>query len=104
MVPAQVAAEYLVRARDRESEMLRLHESFEVVHTTDAHALAMARLAARAFDARGEDRPRWGDLHVAAAALLAGTYVATTNKRHFTRLGVPAWHYVEEEDPPATGA
>lgn len=101
VVPAQVAAEYLVRVADREAELARLHAAFRVQHTTDAHLLAVARLAARAFDEPGGERPRWGDLHVAAAALLEGTFVATTNKRHFARLGVEAWHYLEELEPPA---
>lgn len=103
VVPAQVAAEYLVRVADPEAELARLHASFRVQHTTDAHLLAVARLAAAAFGKGGHDRPRWGDLHVAAAAILEGTYVATTNKRNFTQLGVDAWHYLEEADPPRAG-
>lgn len=100
VVPAQVAAEYLAGVADPEAELARLHAGFRVVHTTDVHLLAVARLAARAFAGSAAVRPRWGDLHVAAAALLEGTYVATTNKRHFNHIGVAAWHYLDEPEPP----
>lgn len=101
VVPAQVAAEFLAGVTNPEAELARLHASFRVVHSTDVHVLAMARLAARAFTRSASIRPRWADLHVGAAALLEGTYVATTNKRHFLQMGVPAWHYMAEADPPA---
>jgi predicted nucleic acid-binding protein len=103
VLPAQAAAEYLAGVADPEAELARLHAGFRVVQTTDVHLLVVARLAAKAFAAFEVARPRWGDLHIAAAALLEGTYVVTTNKRHFTRLGVAAWHYLTEMNPPKPG-
>lgn len=97
-VPAQAAAEFLTGVDERGPALERLHGSFDVRHTTDAHTLAMAELRARARARRL--RPRWGDVHVAAQAVVDDTYVVTTNKRHFTQLDVPAWHYLREEDPP----
>lgn len=99
VVPAQVAAEYLVRAAEPPSDFERLRRAFRIVHTTDAHVQAAALLAARVFgDGKGA-RVRWADIHIAAAAILEETYVVTTNKRDFARLGVPAWNYVEEQRP-----
>ncbi len=101
IVPAQAASEYLVRSVHQEVELTRLSAAFRIQHTTDEHLLAAARIAAQAFDSKEGDRPRWGDINIAATAVLAGTYVVTTNKRHFTQLGVESWHYTKEDKPPS---
>lgn len=98
-VPFHAAAEYLVAIDDVVEELRRLHRSFRMVHTTDDHILAAAALRA---DARARAvRPRWGDIHIAAAAVVDRTYVVTTNKRHFRQLNVEAWHYLAEPEPPS---
>lgn len=100
VVPWIVAAEYLCKVDDPIAELHALHRSFRVVHSTDEATLEAARLRALPASKKAE-RPRWPDIHIAAVARLEGTYVVTTNKRHFTQLGVPAWHFQDEEDPPA---
>lgn len=98
VVPMQVAIEYLSGVADPVAELVALHASFTVLHTTDAVLLEAAALRARTRD---RVRPRWGDILVAAYAVLDDTYVVTTNKRHYTQLGVDAWNYEKEGRPTA---
>jgi predicted nucleic acid-binding protein len=98
IVPAQAAMEYLCGIEDPVAELQGLRESFRLIHTTDEVVLEAVRL--RMARRPGPTKPNWGDLHIAAVAALGGTYVVTTNKRHFTQLDVPAWHFVDEADPP----
>lgn len=95
IVPAQVVTEYLVRAVDHEKEIQALEESFSIAHTTHAHASDTARLAAKSFG-NLTPRPRWADLHIAATAVANRTFVVSTNKKDFARLGVPCWDYAHE--------
>lgn len=99
LVPAHTLLEYLSGMDNALAELHHLNEAFQVVHTDDGQVLRGAELRARARQA-GRDRPHWGDIHIAAVASLEGTYVITTNKRHFTQLGVPAWNYESEAEPP----
>jgi predicted nucleic acid-binding protein len=99
LVPWIVAAEYLCKVDDPVAELHALHKSFRVVHSTDESVLEAARLRAQPSTKKAE-KPRWPDIHIAALTLLEGTFVVTTNKRHFTQLGVPAWHFQDEADPP----
>lgn len=97
IVPMQCAIEYLSGVADPVAELAALHGSFIVLHTSDAVLLEAAAIRART---RGTTRPRWRDILVGAFAVLEGTYVVTTNKRHFTQIGVEAWNYEKEEGPP----
>ncbi len=99
LVPAQAALEFLSGAADPVAQLQAIRDSFELVHTSDAHVLEGAALRAKAR-ASGIAKPHWGDIHIAAVALLGGTYVVTANKRDFTTLGVPAWHFGREGAPP----
>lgn len=92
IVPMQVAFEYLTGVVDPIAELAGLHGSFTVLHTSDAVILEAAGLRAR----HHKLKPRWGDILIAAFAVLEDTYVVTTNKRHFKQLGVPAWNYEKE--------
>jgi predicted nucleic acid-binding protein len=102
IVPAQAAIEYLCGIEDTVGELQGLRDSFRLQHTSDEIVLEAVRL--RTARRPGAAKPNRGDLHIAAVAALAGTYVVTTNKRHFTQLGVPAWHFVNEADPPRPGS
>ena len=97
-LPVQAATEYLAGVEDKVAELASLHTAFFVVHSSDAQALETARLVDQTV--RRGIKPRWTDAAIAAVAVLEGTYVVTTNKRHFTQLGVPAWNYETEEEPP----
>jgi predicted nucleic acid-binding protein len=100
LAPAHAVLEYLSGMDNALAELHHLRDAFEVVHTDDSQVLRGAELRAQARRA-GRDRPHWGDIHIAAVASLEGTYVVTTNKRHFAQLGVPAWNYESEPEPPA---
>lgn len=102
LVPAMAAIEFLAGEENVTPTYHWLKEGFVVVHTTDDQVRRAAELYAAAHR-QGRGRPGWGDSMIAAVASLEGTYVVTTNKRHFTQFGVPAWHYDLEEEPPQPG-
>ena len=99
IIPAVAALEYLDGVAQSAAELRAMHESMEVRHTTDDLLTVASQLRA---DARKKGvKARWADILIAAEAVLAQTYVVSTNKRHFTQLGVPAWNYETEKGPPA---
>lgn len=99
LVPMQTAMEYAAGTADPAVSLRSLSESF-VLRPFDADvALEAARLARAAF--RRGVFPGWGDVQVAATASHEGMYVVTGNVRHFRdALGVRAWDYVNEPEPP----
>lgn len=101
LVPAQAALEFLAGVQEPVESLRALRRSFVLVHSDDDQVLEGATLRAR-VRGKAAERPRWADIRIAAVARLEGTYVVTTNKRHFTQLGVPAWHFTDEADPPAS--
>lgn len=98
VVPAQVAFEFLLGAADLDAQAFALNASYPVEMPNFTIAMAAARLGQLAI-AKGF-RERRGDLWIAAHALVRDDYVVTTNKRHFTQLGVKAWNYESEPEPP----
>lgn len=99
VVPAQVAVEFLTGIDDVPQGLDWLEQAFTVAHTDRDTVILAAQM--RAAQIRKKHRPRTADLWIGAHALRLGTYVVTTNKRHFRALDVPAWHYDKEPDPPA---
>lgn len=98
LLPAVAVMEFLA-GEDHPVQAYRwLEQDFRIVHSSEQSVLRASQLFA---DARRRGRrPAWNDTAIAAIAALEGTYVATANKRDFAQLGVPAWNYLEEADPP----
>lgn len=99
IVPYQVALEFAVGTADPEAERVFLAGSF-VLDAPNAIVLeAAARLGKEARDAG--KRVDAADVWIAAAADVRDDYVVSSNKRHFSRLGVPCWNFMREAGPPS---
>lgn len=96
LVPYQTACEYLAGMEDPVAELQGLAASYTLVAPTAAHVLEVAQLVRRI----GGRRPRWGDVHIAAAAHLEGTYVLTANPKDFAVLGCRVWDYRKRAKAP----
>ena len=96
-VPFQAATEFLAGVEDPVAGLHLLVASYGVVMPTHAHLLEAARLARRPGR-----RPNWGDIHIAAHALLESTYVITANPKDFRALDCMVWDYRNEPAPPQT--
>src|ERR1051325_8049144 len=87
LVPHQAALEFVTGFIDPEAAYRRLELAYERVPTTGTQIQVGARLAAAAL-AAGK-RGGWGDVQIAAAAMVEGTFVVTANPKHFNSLSVP---------------
>lgn len=95
LVPYQTACEYLAGMEDPVAELQGLAASYTLVAPTAAHVLEVAQLVRRIGG-----RPRWGDVHIAAAAHLEGTYILTANPKDFAALGCRVWDYRNQAKAP----
>lgn len=98
LVPAQVAAEFLMGLEDEVAGLHQLESSFAVVPFGRTQLLEAARLA-RAAIRRGAF-PGWADAQVAALAVLEQTFVVSADRAHFEVFGVPCWDPRSGGEPP----
>lgn len=100
IVPMAAAVELAQGSLDPEMAFAALDERFELRSFDREIALAGARLGASAH--RAGKHPGAADLQIAATALVARTYVVTSNARDFRdKLGVAVWDYTRDAFPPA---
>lgn len=99
VVPHQAALEFLSGFADPVQALHFLRQAFRVVHPTDEHLVAGARLRLRQRHAGL--RPGWGDVQIATQALLDATYVVTADAADFRALGCRVWNHRLEAAPPA---
>ena len=95
ILPYQAAAEYLAGVDDAVAGLHGLVSSFALSRPSEAHILEAARLAGSL-----RRRPPWGDIHIAAVALLESTYVLTANPKDFAALGCRVWDYRNQAKAP----
>lgn len=97
LVPAQVAIEYLAGVDDPVQGLHRLNSSFAVVGVGQEQILEASRVGRRAL-VEGH-RPGWGDLQIAALALLEGSLIVTADPASFRKLRCQVWDYRVEKAP-----
>lgn len=98
VVPFQAALEFACGTRDPEDAVRAVAAAFDLQRPEEPTLQEAARLIAQARS-KG-NRVASGDAWIAASAVLGSDYVVTANKRHFRTLGVTAWNYMREKNPP----
>lgn len=98
VVPYQAALEFACGTDDPEASLMDIDSTFTLERPEQETLEIAVRLIA---DNRKKNlRTQTGDAWIAASASLRADYVVTTNKRDFRALGIPAWHFENEERPP----
>ncbi len=99
VVPWQAAVEYCAGLREPEVGFRDLVASYVLAAFDEPVARVAALLAKRAIARRR--LPGWPDVQIAATAVHLGMFVVTRNPRDFRdALGVRAWDYASEDEPP----
>lgn len=98
IVPYQVALEFAGGTASPAAELVALAASFVLDPPNAAVLEEAAALGKRARDAGR--RVDAADVWIAAAARVRDDFVVSSNKRHFTALGVPCWNYMRESAAP----
>lgn len=98
VVPYQTALEYACGTSDPELALDDIQSAFTLQRPELETLQEAVKLAAQTR--KKGLRFRGGDTWIAACASLRSDYVVTTNKRDFSQLGVPAWNYEKEQQPP----
>ena len=98
VVPGHAVLEFLAGFEDPAQALHFLKSAFRVAWSGEEHVLEGAKI--RLAAARSGRRPAWGDVHIAATAVLEGSYVVTADSRDFEAIGVAAWNHREGGPPP----
>lgn len=97
-VPAQAASEYITGTEDPVANLNDLEQSYTILDHGRAHILETAQVAARGISEG--TFPGWADAQIAAAAVLFGEEILTSDPRHFEELGCRVWDYRNEARHP----
>jgi predicted nucleic acid-binding protein len=99
VVPGHAAFELMAGTDTPLALLAGLRNSYHVRMATDRHLVAGAEIRRRL--ARTRRRPSWGDLYIAAEAVVSSTYVVTADARDFKAMGCRVWEYRKGGAPPA---